>query len=186
MNIRCPHCQTLFRVDPTRIPTSGVRARCARCGEVFTVHPPGEGGGGPTVTGGARSGGAGKPAAPAPAAAGPPASAPHPDASPAAPPAPPAAAPAPPPGAPAAPFGSADSGQRAARLARALVSDIVAYHPERRESSLAAGTLRAEFREEILKSWEEYVAQVGLETAKSTPHFRDALNAILARGQPVF
>jgi len=181
MNIRCPHCQTLFRVDPTRIPTSGVRARCARCGEVFTVHPPGEGGGSPTVTGGSRSGGVMKPAPPRPAP-GPPPPPPQTPSSPATP----AASAAAPPGAPAAPFGSADSGQRAARLARALVSDIVAYHPERRESSLAAGTLRAEFREEILKSWEEYVAQVGLETAKSTPHFRDALNAILAKGQPVF
>lgn len=193
MNIRCPHCQTLFRVDPARIPTSGVRARCARCGEVFTVHPPGEAGAGPRVSGGVRSGGAapGQPRS-APAAPAPQPAAPQPSAQPAAP-QPPAAAqppqPAPPAPAPPAtgtsPFGG-DPGQRAARLARALVSDIVAYHPERREQSLAAGTLRTEFREEILKSWEEYVAQVGLETARSTPHFRDALNSILAKGQNVF
>ena len=47
-------------------------------------------------------------------------------------------------------------------------------------------TLRAEFREEIRKSWEEYVEQVGIELAKSTPFFRDALNEILAKGQKVF
>jgi hypothetical protein len=71
-------------------------------------------------------------------------------------------------------------------LARALVSDIVAYHPERREKSLADGSIRTEFRDEILKSWEEYVAQVGLPMAKSTPHFRSALNKILAKGQNIF
>ena len=71
-------------------------------------------------------------------------------------------------------------------MARALVSDIVAYHPKKREESLARGTMRQDFREEIMKSWEEYVAQVGVETAKSTPYFRDALNAILAKGQSVF
>jgi hypothetical protein len=37
-----------------------------------------------------------------------------------------------------------------------------------------------------MKSWEEYVAQVGLDMAKTTPYFRDALNSILAAGQQVF
>jgi hypothetical protein len=83
-------------------------------------------------------------------------------------------------------FGSRDPDARARRIARALVSDIIAYHPKRWETSRDAGTLRAEFREEIMKSWEEYVAQVGLELAKSTPHFRTALNDILARGQQIF
>jgi predicted Zn finger-like uncharacterized protein len=83
-------------------------------------------------------------------------------------------------------FGTRDPDARAQRIARALISDIVAYHPQRREEALAAGTLRTDFREEIMKSWEEYVAQVGLETARGTPHFRNALNQILARGQQVF
>lgn len=48
------------------------------------------------------------------------------------------------------------------------------------------GTLRNEFREEIRKSWEEYVEQVGLDMAKSTPYFRDSLNEILAKGEKVF
>jgi hypothetical protein len=51
---------------------------------------------------------------------------------------------------------------------------------------MAAGTLREEFREEIQKSWEEYAGQVGDETARGTPHFRDALNEILAGGQKAF
>ncbi|HEX6939630.1 MAG TPA: hypothetical protein VF158_09470 [Longimicrobiales bacterium] len=87
-------------------------------------------------------------------------------------------------GAPA--FGPQDPEVRARRLARALVSDIVAYHQDRWERSLAAGTLREDFREEILKSWEEYVLQVGAERANGTPYFRDALNEILAKGRQVF
>jgi len=63
---------------------------------------------------------------------------------------------------------------------------MVVYNGDRRDQSLAAGTLKGDFREEILKSWEEYVAQVGPEMAKKTPHFRDALNSILAKGHSVF
>jgi hypothetical protein len=42
------------------------------------------------------------------------------------------------------------------------------------------------FEEEIRKSWEEYVDQVGQELADATTYFNDALNEILADGQPVF
>ena len=84
------------------------------------------------------------------------------------------------------PLGTKDPTARAERLARALVSDIVAYHPDRRERSLADGTMRTEFRDEIMKSWDEFVAQVGMDMAKSTPYFRDALNKILAKGQQLF
>lgn len=84
------------------------------------------------------------------------------------------------------PFGSSDPNAKARRLARALISDIVTYHPERRDRSLAGGTLKREFMDEIKKSWEEYVEQVGSDMARSTPHFRDALNDILAKGQQIF
>lgn len=84
------------------------------------------------------------------------------------------------------PFAAQDPNARAQRIARALVSDIVAYNRERRDTSLVAGTLRSDFREEIMKSWQEYVEQVGQETAKNTPYFRDSLNEILATGQQVF
>jgi hypothetical protein len=83
-------------------------------------------------------------------------------------------------------FGPQDPDVRARRLARALVSDIIAYHPDRWERSLRAGTLRDDFREEILKSWEEYVLQVGSEKAHGTSFFRDALNEILAKGRQLF
>lgn len=157
MNATCPTCGTTYRVDPARVPAGGVRARCTTCEAVFRVEPAGSG-------------------APAAAGAGVAASRPL---------APEAPAPAPPPVAAPA-FGAADPEAKARRLARALVSDIVVYHPERRDRSLEEGTLRHEFREEIRKSWEEYVSQVGESLARRTPYFRDALNEILARGQPIF
>ncbi len=83
-------------------------------------------------------------------------------------------------------FGKRDPHERAARLARVLVSDMIAYHPDRHRKSLAAGTLPQDFEEEIQKSWDEYVDQVGKELAESTDFFREALNQVLARGQDVF
>ncbi|HEU4882667.1 MAG TPA: hypothetical protein VFT45_10490, partial [Longimicrobium sp.] len=123
----------------------------------------------------------------APAAISTPAPIPVPTPTPPPPPAPaarPATAPAT--SSPRSPFGAADPNAKARRLARALVSDIVTYHPERRDKALADGTLKREFMDEIKKSWEEYVGQVGTESARSTPHFRDALNEILAKGQTLF
>jgi predicted Zn finger-like uncharacterized protein len=180
MNAACPHCNTVFRVDPAKVPAGGARVRCSICRGVFQV-------------------GADAPAQPAAVAAvAAPASAP-PAAAPAEAPAPavveaprPAVSPAPAAPAPAAPraapspFGASDPASKARRLARALVSDIVTYHPDRREAALRDGTLKREFKEEIKKSWEEYVQQVGQETAQGTTFFRDALNDILARGQKVF
>jgi hypothetical protein len=84
------------------------------------------------------------------------------------------------------PFLRADPSQRARRLARALVSDLVAYHPQKREEGLRDGTLRQLFREEIKKSYEEYVEQVGRDVAESAPHFQVALNEILAGGRRLF
>jgi predicted Zn finger-like uncharacterized protein len=188
MNVRCPQCQTVFRVDPEKIPPSGARARCARCGAKFPVQRP-------ATSPDSRPSEPRSPAAAAPEPASfrsaPPA------------PSPPAPSRSPADAATVAASGGGaavaqrqahtapathakDPNARAERLARALVSDIVAYHPERRDKSLSEGTLRTEFREEIMKSWEEYVAQVGITLAKSTPFFRDALNKILAKGQQVF
>ncbi|HEU5210914.1 MAG TPA: zinc-ribbon domain-containing protein [Longimicrobiales bacterium] len=225
MNIRCPHCQTLFRVDPARVPPRGIRARCARCGGTFqiagTSPPDATAGAAATEPGASRSGEphgpyggepapqAGRPASPgatggpasqagSAALAGQPSNPAQsaPDArqggesgarTPGAPVNAGAGAPAQPASGSQRPvFGSRDPNARAQRIARALVSDIVAYHPDRRDQAIEAGTLRSEFRDEIMKSWDEYVAQVGQETAKSTPFFRQALNDILARGQAVF
>lgn len=84
------------------------------------------------------------------------------------------------------PFLSQDPAQKARRLARALISDLAVYYPDRRKEGLANGTLKELFQEEIKKSWEEYTEQVGREMAESTSFFSDALNEILAGGQHVF
>lgn len=70
------------------------------------------------------------------------------------------------------PFLSKDPNQRAKRLARALVSDIITYHPAKHAEGLRDGTLKQLFREEIKKSFEEYIAQVGQQLAESTTYFR--------------
>jgi hypothetical protein len=84
------------------------------------------------------------------------------------------------------PFLNNDPNQKGKRLARALVSDMVAYLPQKREEGLKNGTLKTLFREEIKKSYEEYVDQIGKEFADSTTHFQDALNEILAGGKKMF
>jgi hypothetical protein len=112
-----------------------------------------------------------------------------PDPAPPAPVAPPSAPP-PPPAAGGSrfnnPFLQQDPSTRARRLARALVSDLVVYHPEKRQRGLADGNLKELFAEEIRKSWEEYTEQVGEELASTTPYFTEALNEILAEGQSLF
>jgi hypothetical protein len=84
------------------------------------------------------------------------------------------------------PFLAADPAQRARRLARALVSDLLAYYPDRREEGLREGTLRQLFREDIKKSYEEYVDQIGKEAADGSSYFQEALNDILAGGRQLF
>jgi predicted Zn finger-like uncharacterized protein len=83
-------------------------------------------------------------------------------------------------------FGRRDPDEKARRLARVLVSDIITYNPERHQRALEQDTLHADFEDEIRKSWAEYVEQVGRDLAESTSYWFDALNEILARGQKVF
>ena len=299
MNVTCPNCATIYRVDPAKVPEAGVRARCAVCNAVFPVRREGETERTEAATpviaaaaqpeaGAARAEPArSEPAraaaprpeppppeppksppigsTPVPAAAAritepealapsqgpvapmpptptpspattpprpvapprpanpftrpaatpagptsnPAAAAPAPPARPAAPPATPsspAAAPAAatstrPPAAPvggppstaarpaprpANPFLSQDPALKARRLARALISDMVVYHPGKRQEGLRDGNLKELFEEEIKKSWEEYAEQVGREVAESTTYFREALNEILAGGRQIF
>jgi hypothetical protein len=110
-----------------------------------------------------------------------------------APTAPPASAPAPAAGSPTVeprrhvnPFLSKDPTQKARRLARALVSDMIVYQPKKRQEALEKGTLKEDFEDEIKKSWEEYTQQVGEDLANSTDFFTDALNDILAGGRQIF
>ena len=63
---------------------------------------------------------------------------------------------------------------------------MIVYQPEKRQAALEQGNLKEAFEEEIKKSWEEFVEQVGQEMAESTSFFNDALNEILAGGQKLF
>ena len=40
MNVVCVECRSVFRVDPDRVPVTGVRARCSVCGGVIVIAPP--------------------------------------------------------------------------------------------------------------------------------------------------
>jgi predicted Zn finger-like uncharacterized protein len=283
MNVSCPDCRSIFRVDPAKVPPTGVRARCSVCSGVISIpaptgqNTPPSGSerapSPPSDQGGARSTSAAqsgwdappyapssqRPAAPpapppqraAEAPAGPrprpeavdrttataaatatppspsselpeftpppplppfrpagaspfaaPSATPFP--APAAPPFVPsgsrAPAPARPPVTPSSgsvgsdgsarrplnPFLSKDPNQRAKRLARALVSDIITYHPAKHAEGLRDGTLKQLFREEIKKSFEEYIAQVGQQLAESTTYFQEALNEVLGAGKKIF
>lgn len=99
---------------------------------------------------------------------------------------PPAAPAAPRARAPINPFLANDPNQKAKRLARALVSDIVTYFPDKHREGVRDGTLRELFREEIKRSYEEYGDQMGKDFAESTTHFQDALNDVLAGGTRLF
>ena len=37
MNVSCPECQSVFRVDPARVPGPGIRARCSVCGGIIPI-----------------------------------------------------------------------------------------------------------------------------------------------------
>jgi hypothetical protein len=87
---------------------------------------------------------------------------------------------------PVNPFMVQDPKQKARRLARALISDMLVYHPEKRQQGIRDGTLVQLFKDEIEKSWLEYVEQVGQELAQSTPFWTEALNEILAGGKKLF
>src|SRR2546428_367606 len=58
-------------------------------------------------------------------------------------------------GKPLNPFLAQDPRQKARRLARALISDMIVYQPDKRQQALKAGNLKEAFDEEIKKSWEE-------------------------------
>jgi predicted Zn finger-like uncharacterized protein len=83
-------------------------------------------------------------------------------------------------------FGRRDPAEKAQRLARVLVSDIILYNPDRHHIASESGRVKEEFEEEIQKSWNEYVEQVGEDVANRTSFFNDALNEILAQGEQIF
>jgi len=83
-------------------------------------------------------------------------------------------------------FGKRDPHDKARRLARVLVSDMITYNPDRHTRALENNSIREDFEEEIAKSWQEYVDQVGAEIAESTDYWTQALNDVLAKGEQLF
>jgi predicted Zn finger-like uncharacterized protein len=75
---------------------------------------------------------------------------------------------------------------RARRLARVFVSDILIYNKEKRDKGLAGGDLMTALGPEIKKAWEAYKEKIGSEVSESSEYFRTALNEILADGQEIF
>src|SRR5882724_11399236 len=64
--VECPGCKAPYQVDERRIPSSGLKMRCPKCGTSFKVDPPGDGRrtGPSPVLGGAFGVGAGESAPP--------------------------------------------------------------------------------------------------------------------------
>ena len=97
MNVACPQCKTVFRVDPRKVPAEGVRARCSVCGGVFEVVSEGQARGAPAPAAASTPSAAAAPSASAPPRPAP-AAAPRPEPAgtgPSAPPQPPPTADAP-------------------------------------------------------------------------------------------
>jgi predicted Zn finger-like uncharacterized protein len=209
ITVTCPACSSSFPVDPAKVPPKGVNARCSTCGEIFRVERPAPAPA-PEVP-------APQEPPPLPASATPRSafydepdavetassleqvqvvpSPPEPE--PSSPePAPAEPAPSPPASEAATPaaqepgfrFGKRDPTDKAKRLARVLVSDMIMYNAERHKTALEKGTLQEDFDDEIDKSWKEFVEQVGSEIAEGPGRafWSDALNDILAKGQKIF
>lgn len=165
MIIQCQGCAAKYFLPEDKVPEKSIKVRCPKCKAVFTLAPRPE-----TVP-------AGAPTPPPP---------PSPDLPPEMNTVPPVetheAEPA-----PKKPGRAGRSPEdRAKRLARVLVSDILIYNREKRDEALAEGTLMTALGEEIKKSWELYKDKVGSDVASSTNYFKEALNEILADGQEVF
>lgn len=183
----CTVCQARYQLEDDKVPRRVIRVRCPACGGVFSLDgtrlgqerplraaPPPE----LPTTGHAASR---QPAAvPTGSRGARPADAPQPHVSSA-----PAAV-----AEPAAPVAPAAAPRRRRckeeMLARALVSDILVYNRDLRDTALREGNLLEALGGEIKKSWELYKEKVTPEVANSTSHFRDALNEILAEGQDLF
>ncbi len=83
-------------------------------------------------------------------------------------------------------FGRRSPEDKAKSLARSLVSDLIAYNPEKHKEAVAADNLQEVFGEEIEKSLKEYQEQVEAEVLAKGSFFNDALNSILAEGRDIF
>jgi predicted Zn finger-like uncharacterized protein len=168
MIIQCQSCAAKYFLPEEKIPANPLKVRCPKCRAVFMLAPrPGR------VPVGVAAGSAVETPPTRPVEMEQPRTE-------TAPPAPATEAEEP-------PTRAGRSGEdRAKRLARVLVSDILWYNRDKRDQALKDGTLMTTLGEEIKKSWELYKEKVGPEAAHSTNYFKEALNEILANGQKVF
>ena len=202
----CTVCQTRYRLDASKVPPRRIRVRCPDCQGIFEIDGAAAADTAPEAMDGLEPGiavpvseAATVPSPepePVTVSSGtgpepsqrdePPMEAPLSSAAPAAPAAPAATLEPEPESATATQAGGRKRRSKEDMLARALVSDILVYNRERRDTALAEGNLLEAMGDEIKKSWELYKEKVTPEVAHSTNHFRDALNAILADGEKVF
>ena len=185
ITVSCPSCETSFPIDPAKVPPEGVRAQCSVCPEIFDVDRPSEA----------------VPEAPPPPEAMvdtvetvdpleagtvdlPPIEGAFEGVAETADDSAAAAVEA----ESAAPirFGRRTPADKAKSLARSLVSDLIAYNPEKHKEAVASGNLPEVFGEEIEKSLKEYQEQVEPDVVAEGSFFNDALNSILAEGKPIF
>ena len=215
ITVSCPACSTSFPVDPAKIPPDGVRAQCSACPEIFDVDNPDQAApeptfAEPTETFAEPTETFAEPAAPvepeemevppevqspfgadADVVAGldhettdefggrelafdveaPAEEAPSEEVA---------------PSSEAIQFGKRTPEDKARSLARSLVSDLIAYNPDKHMEALASGTLVEVFSEEIDKSWKDYREQVDPEVLTQGTFFDDALNELLAAGESLF
>jgi predicted Zn finger-like uncharacterized protein len=75
---------------------------------------------------------------------------------------------------------------KAKRLARVLVKDILLYHGDKVEEGLRNGNLIDMVGDEIKKSWQYYKSELPEDILSSTNYFKEALNNILAKGKKIF
>jgi predicted Zn finger-like uncharacterized protein len=188
MIIQCQGCAAKYFLPADKVPHNPLKVRCPKCKSVFTLAPLPE-----PITVAAAAAPARVSETPQPAQAAPPIESTVP--TPVVEPAPVAATQAPTVAEQAtetpAPGRSRFKGgrskeDRAKRLARVLVSDILWYNRDKRDQALEEGILMTALGEEIKKSWELYKDKVGADVAGSTNYFKEALNEILADGQEVF
>ncbi len=171
MIIQCESCASKYFLPNSRIPERTIRVSCPKCRAVFRLVPPVEkefaGADGDMIPSVEASAGAAATAVGVTAAT-------------VAPPAAPARQ------SQTRMAASRGPDDRAKRLARVLVSDILCYNREKRDLALLDGELMTALGDEIKKSWELYKQKVGPELANSTDYFKEALNEILADGQKLF
>lgn len=194
MIAECGNCHTRYNIDEKKIPVSGVKVRCKRCGNVIYIRRPSPQ---PTVSK-EKDGIPGQ----KPTASTQP-TYPH-------------GAPPPPvverPPSLEVPKRAEDERKaveesverkvhlsdtelsdedkkwhaRARRLAKALASDLVLYNKARVEQGLSDGTLAELLGPEIRRSWDYYCQQIPKHIVDSTDYFKEQLNTIVGKGMKIF